>query len=274
MGDSPPRQGHESQQRQPPSPPKSAIIQIFYGFIAGFHERQRKSEKREAQRDRNETRLAYWTRIVGIFTFGLSVIGVGTVCILWKTDQTARDINRAFVFLRDISLGAIAEDGETRWLTVPIWENGGNTPTRDMKSKISVLVAPIKFPDGISRCDFNARAAPVPIVLGPKATSKVRFFEMPSKMISQFQDTKGIKTFYVWGWATYRDVFSDSERITRFCLDVSHVIGNPNDASTDIRLSYGLCSEGNCTDDECKKEDERLSRLLPAKDFCETLNAP
>ena len=60
---------------------------------------------------------------------------------------------------------------------------------------------------------------------------------------------------------------------TRFCFDVKHVTGNPRDENATLKMLYGLCTEGNCTDDQCKAEDEKMaSAKAKADQYCADLN--
>jgi hypothetical protein len=245
-----------------------------------------KSAPNENANDSNDE-IAHWTRVVGIWTRGLVIIGVitavvlgGQAYLLWMTDNTARISNRPYVFLRDIVFTGVDVGGKPRWAGTPIWENGGNTSTGLMKSRLNLTLAiteaqgvNLSLPSGFTRCDMNLKAPTVESFLGPKASSKARFFDLDADAFARFQQHPQKRASHIWGWARYADPFSERERITRYCLDVQHVIGDPNDIKSDLRLSYSLCSEGNCTDGDCEAENEKLQPNSTAiETFCTALN--
>ena len=194
--------------------------------------------------------------------------------ILKTTDETFRVTNRAYVFLRDIALTGIAVGNGVDWAVIPQWVNGGNTTTKEMKMRTALLAYdnPAIYLRGFTRCDPNPKSPTVPVVLGPKQTSTTMFYEAPSTPFKGFQDGT-FKKLYMFGWARYFDQFSDKQRVTRFCFDIQRVVGNPADANSNLQLLHGLCTEGNCTDNECEKEDEQLASKMPAIElFCNNLN--
>jgi hypothetical protein len=199
--------------------------------------------------------VAKWTKglvAVGALTAGILVL---QYFILKASDETYRITNRPYVFLQDISL---AGDGK-KWDFIPQWVNGGNITTKDMKMRINFVgldAAPGVNP-GFSRCDVISQPS-APIVLGPKQVSSVAFFNTPSETFVDFQKGDAIKKLYLWGRATYYDGFTSKQRITRFCFDIERILGNPTDSDANLRMLHTLCTEGNCTDDECDREDDRL----------------
>jgi hypothetical protein len=219
------------------------------------------SEPTKTEGPNTDQEIAKWTKVVGNWTRGLVFVGIITAVILvlqlssfWQADDTSRITNRPYVFLQDILL---AGDGKT-WKFIPQWMNGGNITTQDMKMRIN-LVGLGESPgvrDGFSRCDVISGPS-APIVLGPKQVSSVAFFDTPAKTFVDFQ--KGTtKKLYIWGWARYRDDFSKKPRTTRFCFDIRSIVGNPTRPNSEIKLLHNLCTESNCTDDECDKEDANL----------------
>jgi hypothetical protein len=43
-------------------------------------------------------------------------------------------------------------------------------------------------------------------------------------------------------------------RITRFCWEIQHVIGNPNAPIEGLGITYALCNEGNSFDEDCQEK--------------------
>jgi hypothetical protein len=208
--------------------------------------------------------VAAWTRLlvfVGAVTAGVLAL---QYCILRNSDETARITNRPYVFLQDVSLIGDGKD----WFLIPQWVNGGNITTRDMKMRVNLVglsEAPGVNP-GFTRCDVRSQPS-APIVLGPKQVSTVAFLSTPSGTFSDFQ-VGSTKKLYLWGRATYHDDLSKGQRITRFCFDIEKVSGNPLDPDANLRLLHSLCPEGNCTDEDCDKEDASLPPpVCPAPKF-------
>jgi hypothetical protein len=144
------------------------------------------------------------------------------------------------------------------WSIIPVWENGGNTTTREMESYINFAgIAAGELPAFFSRCDFQTDVANPNIVLGPKQASNVSFMERSSEIFRRFQQ-RDVKKLYFWGYAKYRDQFSEDQHITRFCFDVQRIVGKPDDGNSGLKILYALCPTGNCTDEQCHAEDQKL----------------
>jgi hypothetical protein len=62
--------------------------------------------KDETNHQRNEGMMARWTRLLGWFTFVLAVVATITAVILYRTDETSRIANRAYVFISDVRLAS------------------------------------------------------------------------------------------------------------------------------------------------------------------------
>lgn len=233
----------------------------FVRFLNAIASRLLNEEVSRTQTLQTNEHIATATQSVANWTKGLVAVGVLTAValilqyfILRTSDETYRITNRPYVFLQDISL---AGDGK-KWDFIPQWVNGGNITTKDMKMRINFVgldAAPGVNP-GFSRCDVISQPSS-PIVLGPKQVSSVTFFSAPGETLLAFQ--KGTtKKLYLWGRATYNDGFTSKQRITRFCFDIDNILGNPTDSNANLRVLHTLCAEGNCTDDECDKEDNSL----------------
>ena len=227
----------------------------------------------------SERTIASYTKSLSRWTMGLVGVSAITAGILLvhahifhETDETARAANRAYVFLQDLSFTAVKVDGKLAWAVTPQWANGGNTTTKDMNMHVGFWGADDSDPRpyGYSRCATDAKA--VPFVLGPKQISAVGLAQFDPDVFEAIQ-SRNAKQFKSWGWARYTDQFSDKPRITRFCFDIKHVTGNPRDENATLKMLYGLCTEGNCTDDQCKAEDEKMaSTKAKADQYCADLN--
>jgi hypothetical protein len=210
---------------------------------------------------------SFGSLITALATAALVAVTICLAVIARQSDETSRITNRPYVFLQDIS---VVSDGRL-WNLIPQWVNGGNITTKDMKIKISSVgfaETPGVSP-GWTRCDISDTISgpSVPNVLGPKQISSVAFLTVPGEVFSSFQAGR-TKKLYIWGKAIYRDDFSLKRRITRFCFDTESIVGNPSDPKDNIRFFHSLCAEGNCTDEECDKEDASLPpAICPAPMF-------
>jgi hypothetical protein len=105
-------------------------------------------------------------------------------------------------------------------------------------------------PDDFALKDMAA-GQDTPVVLGPRArisspTLRVTASELLAKQPAYV---------YLYGWATYRDIFNGTPlHLTKFCYQ-SQFTGNPVAATTKGLVRHGgLCTVGewrNCTDDDC-----------------------
>jgi hypothetical protein len=206
------------------------------------------------------------------FTAVLVVVGALQWQTFENTDLAGRITNRAYIFIRDIQMVSAFDGNQLLWSFIPVWENGGNTTTKEMTSFINYF-EPMNgdLPEFFSRCDFETKIPNPNIVLGPKQPSNIAFWELRPEVLKQFQDG-GAKKLYFWGYTKYKDQFTSDQHITRFCFDVKRIIGDPNDRNASMKVLYGLCSFGNCTDEECHSEDQKL--LPSEKAICKLQYIP
>ncbi len=151
---------------------------------------------------------------------------------------------------RDITTGNIEF-----WGIIPVWTNAGNTPTRNMENHISnqltqgELPADWDFPDlwseGISESDRVA----IPLGISPKQETDGQRVTISTSDMDEV--ISGRKRAYLWGWATYNDVFPNTSRhVTRFAVWIE-VGGNPRDPKQ-ISFTYHYLGRYNCSDEECE----------------------
>lgn len=145
-------------------------------------------------------------------------------------------VQRAFVFVRSFEVVRVFDDATaklTGYHIMPMWENSGTTPTKNVRDHVSywldsqTLPNDFDFPD---RGDMDKGR----FVLGPKHTiggGRPIFLTL-----AQMKDIQAGKLhFYIWGWARYHDVFSGTEEhITEFCREIVGVRGNPEDVSSNL----------------------------------------
>jgi hypothetical protein len=254
MANQPGSDAEKDNKRNPPHR-RPMIIRIFRA-LKRYHNTQKR--KHIDERKINERVLAVWTRRVGLFTFGLMLVGIGTLCILHETDKTARialDANilsqRAFVFVSDVTVDK-RNAGTHFWDFNPVIENGGTTPARDL-AYFTIgyhehgTVAPERANFGPPIVALNKWRA----VLGPKTRTS-----LPGIGVivgGQFDELdalrSGAERAFVQGVIWYSDIFPDTKRhVTMFCFQIR----NDPITSGDGRPTFGPCRNHNCTDDDCE----------------------
>ncbi len=160
---------------------------------------------------------------------------------------------RAYVVFRGLSLsGSVSADdpGNSRFQVNPVWENVGNTPTRNMEiytNPIKPILHPILDMTMPKTPDVSAG------LLAPHATGMGGSSTLSGADLLAIR--QGRLRLYIWGWARYHDVFpATAERLTRFCLIVNGVQGDPN-VPGEASLAGPPCGpygdNFECTDSEC-----------------------
>lgn len=174
--------------------------------------------------------------------------------------RRANDINRdsvvatgrAYVMFRGLNLtGALTSDdpSQSRFRVNPIWENVGNTPTQDME----IYTNPAKPVRTILDMTMPKTPDISQGLLGPHATGFGGSSYVSGQDLLDIRDGK--LRLYIWGWTRYHDVFpSTPERMTRFCLIVNSVQGDPNVPGESALGGVPCGPFGNnyeCTDSAC-----------------------
>jgi hypothetical protein len=176
----------------------------------------------------------------------------------WRTSaDTEKQTLRAYVTLKETLtfFGANVNPDPPHTRFIPgVWENSGNTPTTNFEAKFSCTGKAFEF------ADLAAYHITNKWILGPHQTFK--FTACPftagdgaSSDIVQIMKSK--TPIFASGEAIYGDIFFTKrpQHITRFCLLMSGIKGNPFGA--DLSATFLPCKEiidgkrTNCTDDEC-----------------------
>jgi len=175
-----------------------------------------------------------------------------------QANQATRDsllyVQRAFIFVTTFDVTRLTSpntnrlDGSMRFAFA--WENGGSTPSRDMTEHISARWFDKPLPKDFAFPDYPD-GPPFKMFVGPKATSRSTPIIIAAHDIISIHNHMG--HLYLWGWARYNDVFPGTKQhITRFCTEITDVIGDPEGPSVNIQTSN--CKENNCYDDECSNQ--------------------
>jgi hypothetical protein len=153
------------------------------------------------------------------------------------------------VFVKKIEAQFIGQKSThtiTKWRFFAHWENGGNTPTKNLRNRTSYALSenPIdlafKFPDGGDQPDGHT-------MIGPKSFMHSAYFDIS---VEQLQKVKsGEAHAYIWGWADYDDVFPNTRRHrSEFCFKI-HVQGDV--LAEDCQFLYQQNERFNGFDEEC-----------------------
>jgi hypothetical protein len=230
--------------RREPTPPE--VIRMTWDFI-------RKPENANA--------------IVAVFTALIFLTGlIYTIFagLQWRAIRESNEINRealesvqrAYVtfspFITQVIRSRTNGSPPVAWrFQIPV-VNSGTTPTRDMLNYATLYITEGELPADFDFQDFEHGRS---MVLGPKAEIN---FETSEAGIDSIADVaNGKKSLYLYGWATYRDIFKNTQRhVTKFCYRVEVRTADPlHDLSPNAR--YTIYGKHNCTDEECDKAEAK-----------------
>jgi hypothetical protein len=139
----------------------------------------------------------------------------------------------------------------TSWKFVIPVRNSGTTPARNLKDHVYVESQPQAITSDFKFRDFENGE---PNVANPQDTT---FYVTQSVTTDDVTATKGgIKHLYIYGWATYNDVFwRTPERVTKFCYEMHAMAGDFSNTNGPFTTRATLCQSHNCTDDDCKAQN-------------------
>lgn len=186
-----------------------------------------------------------------------------------QTDETNRNVQRAFVFVRSF---AVEQFVDNWWLHIE-FENAGNTPTRDLVIKSSCAAVPYDTsphqrvePDvfKVDASNKTLRATPrTTALLGPRQTAFIRSCIIPGGL-DLVTYTLESRPLYVWGTVDYKDILHRSAHRTEFCFTI-HVSPWPEKDWIPVLgkmqsiVKSVPCQQHNCVDEECERTDEKPS---------------
>jgi hypothetical protein len=255
-----------------PSPPVSAIKPPIYA--------RQDTGKGQGTDDRNDQK--HWYESVGqwftatyehtardpvaLFTFVLAISTIGLWLVTWISgrrqsretrrtiatmQETARRELRAYVsFAGFKALSGMYENRIIEWTISPVWENAGQTPTRNGRNHISWQV--FSKDDGPEQIDFrdlgNATDYPT-ITIGPRSTVEGEAAKISVDTIWFARAIQG--RIFIWGWMEYDDLFGPitPRRRTEFCSYLDW-LGMPEEQAIAPRV-YG---KFNGADNDCYRK--------------------
>ena len=204
--------------------------------------------------------------------------------LVTDTEQSYRDVQRAFVTVVPMKSEARIVDGEKVFVFTTTIENSGNTPTRNLSfsQRYPCLIAGPSTVGGspgvgpVNSCEVRGSGGQFDGAIGPSDPSSdppghiitlqtqagsmlathayplgphqqiaIASVAMPGTEIARRQKIGAF--WYVEGAISYDDVFGGPHHVTKYCFYVYQWgVGGGGDEP-----HYAPCPRWNCTDDEC-----------------------
>jgi len=202
-----------------------------------------------------------------VVAFFLLMATAGGTYYIYKTDETTRQSQRAFVAVRDISvdplgplqLPSIMTDdgpGQMIYSITMAWENNGSTETKDLEIGNTLI---INGHPGVPVWPIKDRAGQKRVLL-PKASTQASKLTTGGSDLNNVRD--GRTFIFIFGFAKYRDAFG-AKHLTLACFEIGAA---PIDYTKEGAKGAGgyQCGEYNCADEDCKRYDKppELKELL------------
>jgi hypothetical protein len=184
-----------------------------------------------------------------------------------QTDETNRNVQRAFVFVRSFAVVQIVDNW---WLHIE-FENAGNTPTRDLAINSFCAAVPRDYfsrtePDVFKVDTSNKTLWAHPrtaALLGPRQTAFIRSCLIPGGLnLARYRIQS--TPWYVWGTVDYKDILHGNAHRAEFCFTIDiakmpeedwmRVVGKKQPVVESVP-----CQQHNCADEECERTDEKAS---------------
>lgn len=203
---------------------------------------------------------AFGTTVIGGFTIVLAVLAGMQWCQMRTANKLNAGTNQPFVYVANMQATFYADHNA---VVQPIWSNSGNTPTVDLNiySSLKPFIGPMpksyNFPDLDAGGQEISNPTLIRTLLPPKGITPGRDTLLTKDQMDQI-NSQAVNT-YMWGWARYKDRL-DIEKIhtTKFCVQLKRFIPSSIDQNGNVgfagALQWGFCDQGNCADEECKKQ--------------------
>jgi hypothetical protein len=164
------------------------------------------------------------------------------------------DVQRAFITVDTNFLTLSSEPSQINSQGIEpqvLLENAGTTPTRSLVMDSSYqYFSPGTMPANFSFPDLSG-GPPHNEYLGPKAKIVAARVDVPMSTEEEIADGK--KHLFIWGWATYKDIFRGTDpHVTKYCVEIviKRIKGLNGKEALITNTEY--CRKNNCTDDDCK----------------------
>jgi len=160
------------------------------------------------------------------------------------TERNVAAAQRAFVYVRSLNWSAAGDNVKIS----PIWANAGATPTRRLRISTNWKASHGELP---AVFDINYVRPPENLFLGPNGKAEIGTVFIPMRDIQAAIEER--LNLYVWGRATYDDMFEGSKpHFFEFCqrLQVSgETPGNIDVSFTQFGLSNGSDEDSRLPDE-------------------------
>jgi hypothetical protein len=165
---------------------------------------------------------------------------------------------RAFVFVRDARIDIFKDQNGTisYFASRIVWENSGDTPTKNLRTHFNVVLFPTVLPDNFAFPDLNPSggilllSTTVATLIGPKASSTTMAIHILPDHLKDVRDGK--RHLYVYGWAEYNDIFPGTKRHrTEFCH--KWLISGDITAPEKFHANFTWYNRYNGADEDCIK---------------------
>ncbi len=146
-----------------------------------------------------------------------------------KSAKVAEDslfkLQRASIFMPDINTNwhpDTEREGKFWWHFRPIFQNAGNTQTKEMTTNVVFEFRDTPLPKDFA---FAPNKESSPAIVPPHGVIFGATSTLTDEQIIQIQ--KGEKFFYIYGTVIYRDVFDGTPiHTTKFCRQIINPLGN------------------------------------------------
>ena len=152
---------------------------------------------------------------------------------------------RAFVYTSSLDWAPVGDSVRIS----PIWANSGTTPTRRLRIATNWKASHGELPADF---DINYVRAPESLFLGPNSNAEFGTLLIPMRDIQAAIEER--LHLYVWGRATYEDMFEDSQPHTSTSATASRRPARRPTRSSCGSRQFGL---SNGSDEDSRKADER-----------------
>jgi hypothetical protein len=206
---------------------------------------------------------AIFTGALVFFTYKLSNVSD-------KQNEIAVASQRGFLTFLGPQMGVRMVDNNGNWTAqevAAVWINAGNTATREVVIQNNAAAF---FPDIPSQYNFPLSDPKFHVVIGPKANYGTNI-QLPKDVIADNIQAK--KRIFLWGTAVYKDTFSTPDRLTEFCVELTHLTFNqPPGLKSPSQISlndptvmwqgfeWNQCPQHNCYDRDCPDYDTMIQQ--------------